>query len=149
MTQHVSLPTGVVEEVRIGQLLLRFFIDGPASDASLTMFEVSVPPGAKVPQAHSHDAFDETIYGLEGLLTMTLNGQAIELGPGETLFIPRGAIHRFDNLHAATARMLAVITPGILGASFFRELGALASGGPPDPAAVGAVLLRHGLTPAI
>jgi quercetin dioxygenase-like cupin family protein len=112
---------------------------------------MNVPPGAKVPVAHSHDAFDETIYGLEGVLTMTLNGQQIEVGPGETLFIPRGAVHHFDNPLDATARMLAIITPGILGSRYFHEIAALAkaaAGGPPDPAAIAAVMLRHGLTPA-
>jgi quercetin dioxygenase-like cupin family protein len=112
---------------------------------------MSVPPGAKVPAAHSQDAFDETIYGLEGILTMNLNGQSIEVSPGEALFIPRGAVHRFDNPLAASARILAVITPGILGFSYFREIAALAkaaAGGPPDPAAIAAVMLRHGLTPA-
>ena len=112
---------------------------------------MSVPPSGKVPIAHSHDAFDETIYGLEGVLTMTLNGQSIEVGAGEALFIPRGAVHRFDNLHSATARILAVITPGILGSSYFREIADVvksAGGGPPDPTAIVAVMLRHGLTPA-
>jgi len=86
---------GAEEEVRIGQLALRFLIDGPASGASVTIFEMNVPSGGKVPIAHSHDAFDETIYGLEGVLTMTLNGQSIEVGPGEALLIPRGAVHRY------------------------------------------------------
>jgi quercetin dioxygenase-like cupin family protein len=154
MMQDASLFTerdGLPEELRIGQLALRFLIDGPASGASVTIFEMSVPPGAKVPAAHSHDAFDETIYGLEGILTMNLNGQSIEVSPGEALFIPRGAVHRFDNPLAASARILAVITPGILGFSYFREIAALAkaaAGGPPDPAAIAAVMLRHGLTPA-
>jgi quercetin dioxygenase-like cupin family protein len=153
--QDASLFTGrdgIQEEVRIGQLALRFLIDGPASGASVTIFEMNVPPGAKVPVAHSHDAFDETIYGLEGVLTMTLNGQSIEVGPGKALFIPRGALHRFDNPLAATARVLAVITPGILGSSYFREIADLAkaaAGGPLDPAAIAAVMLRYGLTPAM
>ena len=142
---------GAQEEVRIGKLALRFLIDGPASGASVTIFEMNVPPGANVPVAHSHDAFDETIYGLDGVLTMTLNGQPIEVGPGEALFIPRGGVHRFDNPLAASARILAVITPGILGSSYFREIAAIAqagAGGPPDTAAIAAVMLRYGLTPA-
>ena len=154
MTQATSITVatdGATPEIRIGKLAFRFLVDGPASGASVTMFELTVPPGAKVPAAHSHDAFDETIYGMEGVLTMTLNGQQIEVGPGEVLFIPRGAVHRFDNPSAATSRSLAVITPGILGSSYFRELAAIANaatGGPPDPAAIAAVMLRHGLTPA-
>jgi quercetin dioxygenase-like cupin family protein len=150
MTQGVPLSTRwdrQDEEFLIGQIALKFLIDGPASGASVTIFEMNVPAGAKVPVAHSHDAFDETIYGLEGVLTMTVSGQSIPVVPGETLFIPRGTVHRFDNPFPADARVLDIITPGVLGASYFREIAALVQAGAPAPA-VAAVMLRYGLTPA-
>jgi quercetin dioxygenase-like cupin family protein len=115
------------------------------------MFEFDVAAGGKVPAAHSHDSYEETIYGLEGVLTMTLEGRRIEVGPHEVLCIPRGAVHRFDNFHTVEAKALAVITPGILGPEFFREIAAIlksAAGGPPDHAAIAAVMRRHGLSPA-
>jgi len=114
------------------------------------MFEFDVPAGAKVPIAHSHDAYEETIYGLEGVLTFTVDGQKNDVGPGDVLCIPRGAVHRFDNIHSADAKMLAVVTPGILGPEYFREIAVVAkaaAGGPPDPVAIGEVMRRHGLTP--
>ena len=49
------------------------------------------------------------------------------------------------------AKALAIVTPGILGPDFFREVGAVvaaAAGGPPDMAKVGEVMRRHGLTQA-
>ncbi|MEO8736390.1 MAG: cupin domain-containing protein [Edaphobacter sp.] len=145
------MATSTPEEIRIGQIVVRFLVDGPATGASLTLFEFEVGTGARVPAAHSHDAYDETIYGLEGVLTMTLNGIPTEIGPGDVLFIPRGVGHRFDNLHAATSRSLAVISPGILGSEYFREIAALmksSAGGPPNLQAIAEVMLRHGLTPA-
>jgi len=116
------------------------------------MFEFDVPAGAKVPIAHSHDAYEETIYGLEGVLTWTVDGRQTEVRPGEVLCIPRGAVHRFDNVHMANAKMLAIVTPGILGPDYFREIAAVAkaaAGGPPDRAAIAAIMRRHGLTPAV
>jgi quercetin dioxygenase-like cupin family protein len=152
MTLGVSLSTRwdrQDEEILIGQIALKFLIDGPASGASVTIFEMSVPAGAKVPAAHSHEGFDETIYGLEGVLTMTVSGQSNPVVPGETLFIRRGTVHRFDNPFPADARILAIITPGVLGSSYFREIAALVqAGAPADPAALAAVMLRYGLTPA-
>ncbi len=145
------MATGTSEEIRIGQLAIRFLVEGEASGGSVAVFECDVPAGAKVPVAHSHDAYEETIYGLDGVLTWTVNGRQIELGPGEALCIPRGAIHRFDNRHAADAKMLAIVSPGILSPDYFREVAAVAkaaAGGPPDPAAIGEVMRRHGLTPA-
>jgi quercetin dioxygenase-like cupin family protein len=142
--------TSTREEIRIGQLAIRFLLEGDASGGSVAMFEFDVPAGAKVPVAHSHDAYEETIYGLEGVLTLTLEGRKIEIGKGDVLCIPRGAVHRFDNLHTGDAKMLAVVTPGVLKPDYFREIAAVvkAAGGPPDPAAIAAVMRRHGLTPA-
>lgn len=139
------------DEIRIGQVAIRFLLEGEASGGSVAVFEFDVPAGARVPAGHSHDGYEETIYGLEGVLTWTLEGQRIDVGPGDVLCIPRGAIHRFDNEHADDSKMLAVVTPGILGPDYFRECAAVieaAAGGPPDFAALGDVMRRHGLTPA-
>ena len=84
------------------------------------------------------------------MLTWTVAGRIHNVGPGDVLCIPRGAVHRFDNTGDADATMLAVITPGVLRPEYFRELAALvpAAGGPPDVTAIVAVMRRHGLTPA-
>ncbi len=139
------------EEIRLGGLAVRFLVEGAESTGSVAMFEFDVEPGAKVPAAHSHDAYEETLYGVEGVLTMTVEGRVVELGPGVSLCIRRGEVHRFDNFGAEKTKTLAVLTPGILGPDYFREIGAAmkaAAGGPPDMAAVGAIMRRFGLTPA-
>jgi quercetin dioxygenase-like cupin family protein len=143
--------TRASEEIRIGPLAIRFLLEGETSGGSVAVFEFDVPAGAKVPIAHSHDGYDETLYGLEGTLTWTLEGRQTDVGPGEVLCIPRGAVHRFDNPHDVDAKVLAIVSPGILGPDYFREVAAVveaAAGGPPDPAAMAAVMRRHGLTPA-
>jgi quercetin dioxygenase-like cupin family protein len=100
--------------------------------------------------AHSHDGYEETIYGLEGVLTWTVEGTPTGVGPGEALFIPRGAVHHFENSADVDATALAIVTPGILGPDYFREVASIldAAVGPPDLAAIAAVMRRHGLTPA-
>lgn len=143
--------TSAGEEIRIGPIAIRFLLEGDASGGSVAVFEFDVPAGAKVPVAHSHDGYEETIYGLEGVLTWTLDGRELEVGHGGVLCIPRGAVHRFDNPHGVDARALAIVTPGILGPDYFREMAAVvqaAAGAPPDPSAIVAVMRRHGLTPA-
>ena len=143
--------TSMREEIRIGQLAIRFLVDGEESGGSVAVFEFDVPAGAKVPIPHSHDGYEETIYGLEGVLTWTVEGEAIEVGPGEALCIRRGAVHHFDNPRDVDASALAIVTPGILRPDYFRELAAIveaAAGGPPDLAAIAETMRRHGLTPA-
>jgi quercetin dioxygenase-like cupin family protein len=139
------------EEIKLGQLTIRFLVEGKDSGGSVSVFELTVPPGAKVPVAHSHDAYEETVYGLQGTVTFTLAGQPIDIGPGQALCIPRGVVHRFDNHSFAEAKGIAILTPGILGPDYFHEIAAVvkaAVAGPPDPAAIAEVMLRHGLTPA-
>jgi quercetin dioxygenase-like cupin family protein len=138
-----------VEEIKVGELTIRFLVEGEDSEGSVAVFEFHVPAGAKVPVSHSHDAYEETIYGVHGVLTWTIDGTSVEVGPGEAIVIERGAVHRFDNNGDADAKGLAVVTPGVLGPAFFRDMSAiLAAGGPPDMAALGAVMRTHGLTPA-
>ncbi len=146
------MPTITREEIRFGGLVIRYLVEPQASGGSVAMFEFEVAPGAKVPIAHSHDAYEETLYGLEGVLTFTLTGQRMELGPGDSVVVPRGAIHRFDNLHSAPSKTLAIITPGLLGPDYFREIAAVLQstppGTPPNAVAIGEIMRRHGLTPA-
>jgi quercetin dioxygenase-like cupin family protein len=139
------------EEIRVGQLAIRFLLEGEASGGSVAVFEFDVPAAARVPIAHSHDGYEETIYGLEGVLSWTVDGEQTDVGRGEVMCIPRGAVHRFDNDHEVDATMLAIVSPGILSPDYFREIAAVIKGatdGPPDPAALAEVMRRHGLTPA-
>jgi quercetin dioxygenase-like cupin family protein len=145
------MSTRTTEEIKIGPLGIRFLVEGEASGGTVAVFECDVPAGAKVPAAHSHDAYEETIYGLRGVMTWTVEGTPTEVGPGDVVCIPRGAVHRFDNNGAEDATVLAIVSPGILGPDYFRDVAAVvqaAAGGPPDLAEIGAVMRRHGLTPA-
>ncbi len=140
------------ETIRLGPLALRFLITGAESGGSIAAFELMVPAAQRLAApAHSHDHFEETIYGIEGELTWSVDGAAIAVGPGQALCIPRGAVHRFDNDGSRDAKALCVITPAAIGPEFFREAAAVmaeAAGGPPDPARMIAVMRAHGLTPA-
>lgn len=145
------MTTSTDERVAIGGITVWPRIEGQDTGGMIAIHEFAVRPGTQVPAAHSHDNYDETLYGVEGALTMTVNGATTEVGPGDTLFIPRGVVHHFENVGEVESRTLAVITPGILGAAYFREIAdvlSAAQGGPPDLAAIGAVMRRHGLTPA-
>lgn len=139
------------EAIAVGELTIRFLVEAEESAGSAAVFEFDVPAGANVPVAHSHDGYEETIYGLEGVLTWTIDGVPVDVGPGEAICIRRGAVHRFENPGEVDARALGIVTPGILGPDYFREVGAIldaTAGAPPDVAAIGAVMKRHGLTPA-
>jgi quercetin dioxygenase-like cupin family protein len=113
------------------------------------MFDFLVPAQARVPVPHSHEGFDETIYGLTGALNWTLNEKKVRIGPGDVLFIPRGHVHHFANLDSEDARQLSVISPALLGPQYFREIGEIVNaGGPPNIERIMEVMRKHGLRPA-
>ena len=123
---------------------------GGDSNGNVSVFEVLVPAGQRLAApAHKNDEYEEVLYGIEGVLTWTVDDTPIEVGPGQALCIPRGAVHRFDNLGGADAKQLAVISPAIMGPAYFREaaevIGA-AAGGPPDRAKIAGFFRRHGMT---
>jgi quercetin dioxygenase-like cupin family protein len=140
------------ETIRIGPVVVHFLITGENSRGSVAAFEVVVPGGQRLAgPAHSHDKFEETIYGVDGVLTWTVDGKPVDVAPGQALCIARGAIHRFDNNGNRDATALCVITPAAIGPQFFREAAEAinsAAGGPPDGAKLAEIMLRHGLKPA-
>jgi quercetin dioxygenase-like cupin family protein len=140
------------ENISVGQLGVRFLVTGDDSGGSIAAFELTVAGGERLmAPAHSHDHYEESIYGVEGVMTWTVEGNPIDLGPGQLLCIPRGAVHRFDNNTSQSVKALCVITPAAIGPEYFREMAEvlrLAAGGPPDPAKMIEIMVRYGLKPA-
>jgi quercetin dioxygenase-like cupin family protein len=137
------------ESIRLGQIEIRFLLESKDSNGQLAIFEFTVPAGVKVPAPHSHTHYDETIYGLVGVMTFTVNGQPVDIAAGDACYIPRGAVHGFNNQKPAIAKALAVVTPALIGPGYFREIAVIINaGGPPDLEKIKAVMARHGLVPA-
>src|SRR5215469_613779 len=140
------------ETIRLGPLVVRFLITGENFSGSVAAFELFVPGAQRLAApAHSHDHYEETIYGIDGVLTWTVDGKQIDVGPGQALCIPRGAVHRFDNNGSRDVKALCVITPAAIGPQYFHESAEVinaAAGGPPDRAKMAEIMRRHGLKPA-
>jgi quercetin dioxygenase-like cupin family protein len=139
------------EEVfAIGGLSVRFLLRGEDTNGSVSVFEFTVPAGHKLPApTHKNDAYEETLYGISGVLTWTIDGKPFEVGPGQSVCIPRGAAHRFDNFGPEEAKQLTIITPPIMGPAYFREVVEVmkaSAGGPPDPTKMAEVFKRNGMT---
>ena len=133
-----------------GELAVRFLLVGEDTGGQTSIFEVMIPAGEKLPApTHMNDAYEETIYGISGVVTWTINGKPYEVGPGQAICIPRGASHRFDNLGSEHAKQLTIITPPIMGPAYFREVLDLLNespGGPPNPVRMVEIFRRNGMT---
>jgi mannose-6-phosphate isomerase-like protein (cupin superfamily) len=133
--------------IPLGRLSVRYLLDG-SQTGSMGMFELRVPPDSNVPPPHSHTKNDECVYVLEGTLRYGVDAETRDLSAGECMYSPRGSVHRFSNPFGVEARALIVQSPDI-GAQYFRDLEAIVNaGGPPDKAALQAVMARYGLFPA-
>jgi quercetin dioxygenase-like cupin family protein len=131
--------------LKIGQLEIRYLIDGTVAGAGVGVFELTVPPGARVPPAHSHSGNEEVVYVLDGVLRYTVDDETRDLTPGQRMYTPRGSVHAFSNPHDGTARALIILTPDI-GLQYFRDIAEVAGApGGPNPAKMAAVMARYGL----
>ncbi len=122
----------------------RFSLTGEDAQRALGAWE-SVVPASAGPPRHVHEREDETFFIQSGEVQFWMQARSVELGPGESLFIRRGAEHTFRVLGERPARMLTVVTPGGL-ESFFVDMAEKNLRIPDDMAEVVAIAARYGVT---
>jgi len=106
---------------------------------------VSRAAGGAGPAPHYHDQVDETLYGLEGVLTFTVDGRPTR-STRRPLLRPARRRPPLRQHQRRNHRTLAMLTPALIGPAYFRDIVALLSaGGPPDPVRIAEVMRRHGL----
>jgi len=135
------------ETIRIGGVEVRFLQSKEDTGGSLDAFEMAVQPNARMPVPHYHESWDEIAYGLTGVTTWRVGGQDILVKPGDSVFIKRGAVHGFRNDTQEATTCLCILTPGVIGPNYFREMAALMSRGAPDLARMKETMMRYGLVP--
>jgi quercetin dioxygenase-like cupin family protein len=118
--------------------------------ADLNIFKCIVRPEARTPVPHYHEKFDETIKGLVGITTVRLDGKTIQLNPGDSIVIRRGAVHQIANKTNDTIEFLCEIRPGIFGYEYFRDIATIVNvKGPPDIERFKSIMKSYGLVPVI
>ena len=128
-------------EFQIGQMSLTVKEDGERTAGQVVILEMAVPSGAASPPAHVHRQGGESWYVLEGELDVLVGTEQGRYGPGSFVMIPAGTPHRFANAGTETVRVLLSMTPYQL--QFLQEASQLWTSGPPDPAAMVALMARY------
>ncbi len=104
----------------------------------------SVSPPDSGPPRHVHDAEDEIFVILTGECAFWMNGETVMKGPGESMFIPRGAEHTFRVAGTRPCRHLVILTPGGF-EGFFSDMAAGQFRIPQDMDAINECAARHHL----
>ena len=136
---------------QIGELEVRFILEGKDTDNKVLLFESVFPAGAKVGMPpHYHQHIDEVIYVLDGVLTVTLDGKKMEIGAGEGCFVPKGVTHQITNNSGELVKGLGLMTPALIGINYFKEMSALLDTATiPDTKKIREVMLRNDTVPVI
>jgi quercetin dioxygenase-like cupin family protein len=149
-TSAYAAPFGTGERIWIVGDTLTFKATADTTGGALTVIECEAAPGGG-PPPHVHEHEDESFYVLDGAFELLLGDTIVHAAPGDFVFVPRGTVHRFQNVGAGTGRILILFTPGGL-ETFFRAAGTPATGhgaAPPIDAAevlrTDAAAARHGL----
>jgi quercetin dioxygenase-like cupin family protein len=97
------------------------------------------------PPLHIHEVQHDTFYVLEGVLTVQIGDEVMELKPGDFASVPPGVPHTVDNTRKdqTPVKVCNVMTPGGLDA-FFVKLENQGTG--PDPARFAAAGAQCGMT---
>ncbi|HTH54142.1 MAG TPA: cupin domain-containing protein [Edaphobacter sp.] len=137
------------ETIRIGGMSVTFHATRHETADALDLFELTIPPGASVVIPHIHRNYDEWIMGMDGITTWVLQGEIVLLHRGQSVFIPRGTVHFFANLHEEMGRVLCLQTPGVMGPEYYREISQYYLDEPPNVAAIEEVMNRYGVDPLV
>src|SRR5215471_11265888 len=81
------------------------------SGGALMLFEDELVRGKCTPW-HRHPESDETIYVIEGEISVHHDGREQAVGAGGVVVNPRGVPHAF-RVTSERARLLCIVTPGI------------------------------------
>jgi mannose-6-phosphate isomerase-like protein (cupin superfamily) len=137
------------QPIQVGNVTYHFHKSRHETNGAMDIFEMIIPPQAQLGLPHLHREYEETIVGIDGIATWTLGSEIIPVGPGDQLVIPRGVQHSYANLQVSTARIMCILTPGLLGPEYFQELASFYNGGKsPDFGEIGALMTRYGVIPA-
>jgi len=133
--------------IDFGSFTVNFLRSRHQTGDALDLFELTLSPEGRMPVPHYHEAWEETVYGVDGVVTYTIAGERHDIAPGDTAFVPRNVVHGFSNPTGKVAKCLCVLTPGRLGPEYFEELAAEIRSGAPRPAVMGEIMSRYGLIP--
>jgi quercetin dioxygenase-like cupin family protein len=127
------MPGGVRTEIHL---------TGEDTGGAFCLLHDRPPAGWSLPP-HLHRNEAETIHIVEGAFEVVVDGERIELSAGETVHVPRGAVHSSANVGENAGKRVVIFSPaGMEG--FFLEAGTQSPDDAIDLRAALASAVEHG-----
>ena len=92
-------------------------------------YESWLHPGGSVGVPHIHPLQESHFKVLSGRATFSVDGNRLELGPGETLSVPRRTPHNLWNAGSEEAHLIIEFRPGLLKQEYYEVVYGLARDG--------------------
>ncbi|MGH3167562.1 MAG: cupin domain-containing protein [Trebonia sp.] len=128
--------------LHLGPATIRILEDGRTTAHRLGVIEITLAPRSDGPPQHRHAQHDEGFYVVSGTGRFTVGQDAFDARPGTLAMIPPGAPHTFANPGDEPLVMVNTFTPDLY-VQYFRDMQALAAGGPPEPDEIAGVMSRY------
>lgn len=132
MAQLAAVGSGQGTAIWHLDTLMTIKANGSDTAGAFALMEV-VRPAGSAPPLHLHRREEESIWLLEGTMTVKRGDEFLEGTPGSFVYLPRDVPHSFVVEGDRAARYLLLITPGG-GEQYFVESGRPAEGLPQPPA---------------
>ena len=121
------------EHHNLGIGILTFKVATADSNGAMLVVELAHhTPGG--PARHLHHAQDEWFYVAEGTYVLEVGSERFQLGPGDSVFGPRGVPHAWAYTGTSGGRIVFVVSPAGELEAFFRALSVIKAAAPEDPA---------------
>ncbi len=115
------VPPGEGKKLWVADELMTFVVSGEDTGGAYSLTDSVVPPQGG-PPPHIHHREDEAFWVLEGELEVFVGEDALRVGTGSFVHLPRGVLHAYENVGATPARFLTLMVPAGL-EKFFEEVG--------------------------
>lgn len=130
-----------------GPMPFQLLADTEATAGQFLFGEARMDPGGPCPPQHVHTHEYESFYVIEGVLTVQVGQQRLELGAGDYVVLPPGIPHSFANLSDVTVRVVGAMAPTGIENMFAEEARYFASlDGPPYQADIAKITEPYGVT---
>jgi quercetin dioxygenase-like cupin family protein len=87
---------------------IEWLIDRRDGAANFEMRKFSIKPGGRIPK-HYHQDIEHEQYVLSGHYTVGIGDKTYDVKAGDSLYIPSGSVHWYDNAGNEDAEFLCII----------------------------------------